>query len=186
MERTAGIVVGVDGSEPSRRALDWAIGEACRRHVPLTLVHAWRFGVRPTDPHAADATRQIGRAAQHLLDLEIAHARAAGVEARGELVFEGAARALIERSAGAVLLVVGSRGRGAVASTLLGSVSQACVRHARCPVVVVPDVVATAGASLVAGRLGPGDPGEEREGGGDDPERGRQARHHDHVVPGAR
>jgi nucleotide-binding universal stress UspA family protein len=134
----ARIVVGVDGSDESHRALEWAIAEASRWGASLLVVHAWRFGVSPTDPNAAEATREIGRAAQHVVDHEVAYVRESGVEVEGVLVFASPARALVDRSADADLLVVGSRGRGGVAATLLGSVSTACVRHARCPVVVVP------------------------------------------------
>ena len=139
MARPLRIVVGVDGSEHSHRALEWAVAEATRWGATLTVLHAWWFGVTPTDPHAADATREIGRAAQGLVDDEVGFARDAGIEATGVLVFERAHRALIDASGDADLVVVGSRGLGAVAATLLGSVSQACVRHAHCPVVVVPD-----------------------------------------------
>jgi nucleotide-binding universal stress UspA family protein len=82
--------------------------------------------------------REIGRAAQHVVDHEVAYARAASAKASGVLVFKGAVSALVDASRAADLLVVGSRGRGAVAARVLGSVSQGCVRHARCPVVVVP------------------------------------------------
>jgi len=142
MERRTRIVVGVDGSEHSHRALEWAIREAARWGATVTVLHAWRFGVSPTDPNAAEATREIGRAAQHLVDHEVAFACEAGIDAAGVVVFDGAARALTDAAADADLLVVGSHGRGAVAATILGSVSQACVRHARCPVVVVPDTAA--------------------------------------------
>jgi nucleotide-binding universal stress UspA family protein len=114
------------------------IEEARLRHSHLTVLHAWRVGTAPTDPNAAEAVRQIGRAAQHLLDHEVVLAREAGAEVDGLLVFEEPARALVEAAATADLLVVGSRGRGGLASALLGSVSTACVHHARCPVVVVP------------------------------------------------
>ena len=139
MGRLVRIVVGVDGSEGSHRALEWAVAEAARWEATLTIVHAWRFGVSPTDPNAAEATRRIWRAAQHVVDHEVAFARDGGVDATGTLILESAARALIDASTDTELLVVGSRGRGAVAATLLGSVSQACLRHAHCPVVVVPD-----------------------------------------------
>jgi len=135
----ARIVVGVDGSDESHRALQWAMAEASRWGAKLIVVHAWRFGVSPSDPNAAEATRTIGRAAQHVVDHEVAYARESDVDAEGVLVFDSPARALVDQSADADLIVVGNRGRGGVASTLLGSVSTACVRHARCPVVVVPD-----------------------------------------------
>lgn len=150
------VVVGVDGSEHSHRALDWAVTEAVRWTATLTIVHAWRFGTSPTDPNAAEATLEVGRAAQHLLDHEVAYARDAGADATGALVYQGAARALIDASADADLLVVGSRGRGAVAATLLGSVSQACVRHARCPVVVVPDTTRPAASEPASATVTPG------------------------------
>jgi nucleotide-binding universal stress UspA family protein len=69
------------------------------------------------------------------VDHEVMFTREAGVDATGVLDSRG----LIDASGDADRLVVGSRGRGAVAAAMLGSVSQACVRHARCPVVVVPD-----------------------------------------------
>jgi nucleotide-binding universal stress UspA family protein len=133
------VVVGVDGSEQAQRALSWAIEEARLRHAHLTVVHAWRFGAAPTDPNGAEEVRQIGLAAQHLLDHEVGFARDAGVEVDGRLMFDAPARALLDAAATADLLVVGNRGRGALASTLLGSVSTACVHHAPCPVVVVSD-----------------------------------------------
>jgi len=132
------IVVGVDGSEDGEAALDWAIAEAALRGVTLVVVHAWRFGTSPSDPTAGEAVREIGRAAQHLLDHAVARGREAGVDTVGRLLFAAPAHALVEESDGAALLAVGSRGRGRIAGTLLGSVSTACVRHAVCPVVVVP------------------------------------------------
>ena len=138
------IVVGVDGSEPSRRALEWAVIEALKWNAELTVVHAWRFGSSPTDPLVPqEAIRRVGAAAQHLLDHELAIACDRGTHATGSLVFATPARALIDASVDADLLVVGSRGRGAVSGALLGSVSQACVRHAHCPVVVVPEAKPT-------------------------------------------
>ena len=134
----ARIVVGVDGSDGSHKALEWAIDEAKRWRASLTVVHAWRFGRSPTDPNAAEAVREIGRAAQHIVDHEVAHAKAAGVTCEGALVFAAPVHALVDASADSDLLVVGSRGRGAVAASVLGSVSLGCVHHARCPVVVVP------------------------------------------------
>jgi nucleotide-binding universal stress UspA family protein len=135
---TARIAVGVDGSEGSHHALEWAVEEATKWGACLTVVHAWRFGRSPTDPDAAEAVREIGRAAQDVVDHEVAFARAASADASGVLVFKGPVSALVDAAGAADLLVVGSRGRGAVAASVLGSVSQGCVRHARCPIVVVP------------------------------------------------
>jgi nucleotide-binding universal stress UspA family protein len=136
------LVVGVDGSEGSHRALLWAIEEAQARTAPLTVVHAWRYGAKREDPYGME---ELGRAAQHLLDDEVAVAVRAGVDAGGELVFDRADRALARAAVDADLLVVGSRGRGRMSAALLGSVSMGCVRRAPCPVVIVPDRGLTVG-----------------------------------------
>jgi nucleotide-binding universal stress UspA family protein len=135
------IVVGVDGSPGSDRAIEWAVQEAITRGAGLELVHAWT--VPQTDlPALAPAERQAfeeeGRAT-----LERAHAAAedaehAPGEVRSRLIEESAARALIAAGEHAEILVVGSRGRGGFAGLVLGSVSQHCASHAPCPVAVVP------------------------------------------------
>jgi nucleotide-binding universal stress UspA family protein len=137
MER---IVVGVDGSETARRALQWAVDEAHQRGATVEAVHAWH---RPFVSGAA----YMG---EMELDAFEAHARTildttvAAVDARGlppiesKLVPGGAAQALIAEAKGATLVVVGSRGRGGFTSLLLGSVSQQVAHHAPCPVVIIP------------------------------------------------
>jgi len=131
------IVVGVDGSDHARRALDWALSEARLRQGRCLLVHAYDYGIAGATPGGAPV-EGIAQAAQEVLDRELAFARGSGVPVEGRLVAEGAARALLDASAGADLVVVGSRGRGALASVLLGSVSTAVAHHAACAVVVVP------------------------------------------------
>ena len=134
------IVVGVDGSEPSHRALEWAVEEARLRHANLEVVHAWTYsplGTSPYHPTMLDPS-VMERIAHDLLDGSMATVDTTGVEVTKSLVCDGAAAALVEEGKGADLLVVGSRGRGGFAGLLLGSVSQQVVHHARCPVVIIP------------------------------------------------
>jgi nucleotide-binding universal stress UspA family protein len=136
------IVVGVDGSAGSRRALVWARAEAELRAATLEVVTVWQypvtttlpaFGVMPTPDDLADEAR---RSLLAVITEE-------GISADGPvdvttLVTEGvAAHALLEAAKDADLLVVGSRGHGGFTGLLLGSVSQQCVIHATCPVVIV-------------------------------------------------
>jgi nucleotide-binding universal stress UspA family protein len=133
------IVVGVDGSEPARRALLWAAEEARLRDADLEVVHAWQhptttFGlVLPADDREAAAAH-----ARHLLDLAVEAVAGRGLTVEPILVDGPSARTLIETSAGAALVAVGSRGRGGFSGLLLGSVSGQVMHHARCPVVIVP------------------------------------------------
>jgi nucleotide-binding universal stress UspA family protein len=138
------IVVGVDGSDASARALAWAIDEAGRWGAQLDVVHAWEvpFVVVPP-PVALGYDRDLDaaeRAAQHVLDTCVERARLpSGSPVRIEriLVRERPTAALLEVAKGADLLVVGSRGHGGFTGLLLGSVSNQCLHHATCPVVVV-------------------------------------------------
>ena len=136
------IVVGVDGSDQSQRALAWAVEQASAEHRPLTLVHAIN-DVTPAYPEAAIAApreaREALRAAGHEV-LDRAHAAVERLAA--DLVVHEVFRladpreVLLGLSRDAHLVVVGSRGRGKLRSLLLGSVGVALVRHAQCPVVV--------------------------------------------------
>jgi nucleotide-binding universal stress UspA family protein len=146
------IVVGVDGSEGSLAALRFALAEARLREDAVVLVHAWTLplteapgpfllempmsgGISIQDLRAdltgaaqeglAAALREVGDAAD-------------GLEVECRPVEGRPADSLVEASEGADLLVVGSRGHGTVGGLLLGSVSQQCAQHARCPVVIVP------------------------------------------------
>ncbi|MGY1808308.1 universal stress protein [Blastococcus sp. SYSU D00669] len=138
------IVVGIDGSAGARAALAWALAEAARRGAGLEVVSAFPVDFYWADPYLLDTARIDEIRA----DTE-ARARAAVEEVRTEVgtaddvdvqvvVVAGAPSAhLVQRSEGADLLVVGSRGRGAVRSAVAGSVALHCSAHARCPVVVV-------------------------------------------------
>ena len=138
------VVVGVDGSGGSHRALRWAAEEAAFRGDALALVHVWEppqayapmgLGAYPVDPEP------IREAAQHQLDELVAEARelAPDLEVRGQLVEGAPAEGLLDAARTADLLVVGSRGLGGFRSLLLGSVSQQVTHHAPCPVVIVPE-----------------------------------------------
>jgi nucleotide-binding universal stress UspA family protein len=137
------VVVGIDGSPSSDRALDWAIDLATRERRQLTLA----FGVDPAGSAWTDPTGGSHRA---VIDAMAEDGQRLLADARGYVhlrepdlaVHETAWMAdprvtLLRLAEDASVVVVGSRGRGPVASLLLGSVSAAVVRHAVCPVVVV-------------------------------------------------
>ncbi|MDF5754337.1 universal stress protein [Spongiactinospora sp. TRM90649] len=136
MTKSLGVVVGYDGSDFSMQALDWAMDEAELRQTPLTVAHAWRW---PYGEAADEAKAHLRKAAEHVLyhGADCARASSAIGEVRTELREGPAAAQLIDLSAGADLVVVGSRGLGRLASTLLGSVADEVSQRAHCPVVVV-------------------------------------------------
>lgn len=143
MNETATIVVGFDGSEHARAALELAAREAASRGLALRVVTAWHVpaaafgsGLGPApgfDPHEIEeAARATAAQALELLGPEASKLE---VERR---VREGdPAHVLVEEAADAATLVVGSRGHGGLAGVLFGSVSQHCAAHAPCPLVIV-------------------------------------------------
>lgn len=138
-----GVVVGVDGSKASHRALDWAADEADLRRAKLTVLHAWSspweaWGETDVPPPAVGYGEAERR--EQLLEPEIREVRRShpDLDIAPLVVNDLIARALIDASDDADVVVVGSRGRGGFAGLLLGSVGQQVVHHARCPVVVVP------------------------------------------------
>jgi nucleotide-binding universal stress UspA family protein len=136
------IVVGIDGSSCSRRALRFAAEEARLRGESLRVVSAWQVpvsmymgsNIAPVlDPSGFSAWAREG--AEKEIDEVLGSPADSSIELR---MREGnAAKILVEESGDASMLVVGSRGRGGFAGLLLGSVSQQCAAHARCPVTVV-------------------------------------------------
>jgi nucleotide-binding universal stress UspA family protein len=136
--RATDILVGVDGSPPSRAALRWALDQARLTGARVRAVIAWE--VPAYTGWGLIAYEDFGAAAGKLLGEAVREAAGAGpppVELIETVLPGHPAQVLIDASAHAALLVVGSRGHGAFAGTLLGSVSQLCVQHAHCPVVVV-------------------------------------------------
>lgn len=138
------IVVGVDGSTHSREAWRFALEEARLRHAKVQVVHAYRGppSGRPsgfTSPVTWPSRDFLETQALRVLDQTIGIVPP-DVTADRIATPESPATALGRIGRGADLIVIGSRGRGGFAGLLLGSVGQQVVRHAPCPVVVVPAV----------------------------------------------
>lgn len=140
-----GIVVGVDGSDNSKNALEWAITESAIRQAPLTVlavspVAASIFGYSPQRyPADEEGRSQVEKATQHVVDEAITRrGDASGVQATVRAISGLPADELIRASADADLLVVGARGNGGFARLVMGSVSSQVVHHALSVVVVVP------------------------------------------------
>ncbi|MFC8848615.1 MULTISPECIES: universal stress protein [unclassified Micromonospora] len=134
------VVAGVDGSEPGRLAAVLAADEAARRGTGLVLVHvATVDDARPVPDEVEESGAAARAESADLLDATAAEVTAAHpgltVERRPVRAAKPE-RALIELSGDAALVVVGSRGRGGFVGLVLGSVSQALVQHAHCPVLV--------------------------------------------------
>ena len=138
-----GVVVGVDGSEPSHHALDFAFREAAETDSALIAVLAWMDPVTPAVAAAAfptheDPTRWLRQANRELLTwVEPWAHKYPDVRLHRRVVHEHPVRALTSAADGAQLLVVGCRGQRAVGSMLLGSVSHGVLHLASCPVSVV-------------------------------------------------
>ncbi|MGI5441495.1 universal stress protein [Streptomyces shenzhenensis] len=133
------LVVGVDGSDGSLCAVDWAADEAARHGLPLRLVYAslWeRYEAGTTDERARPAERRL---AEHIVAAAVARAgrRAPGVEIGTDIVPEEAADALLREAGHAFAVVTGTRGHGGLTGLLLGSVGRTVADHADGPVIVV-------------------------------------------------
>ncbi|MFJ6838469.1 universal stress protein [Streptomyces sp. NPDC091209] len=134
------LVVGVDGSEPGMRAVDWATDEAALRGLPLRLVYAslWeRY-------EGAALAEGLGRSSEQIMADTVveaaskrAHRRDVDVRISTEVVPDDAVGTLLREGLNATALVLGSRGRGGIAERLLGSVSLTVAARAHCPVIVL-------------------------------------------------
>jgi nucleotide-binding universal stress UspA family protein len=136
------IVVGVDGSPGSRKALTWAAAEAAGHGADLVVLNVWEHTLLPPAGSVSVSERYVPDPSQRTAE----ELRQVITEELGEeppvlvrpLVKQGRpAKILIEASEGADLLVVGERGHGGFAGLVLGSVSQHVAAYAKCPVTVV-------------------------------------------------
>ncbi len=142
MVTDAAIIVGVDGSPSANAAILWAARAAAMRDGPLTLVHAAAPAIGPwTAPPVGAAVldwqQELGR---EIVDAAVQIAKQStdgSLRITTELVSEATVPVLVQLSRDALMVVVGCRGRGALARTLLGSVSMGLVHHAHCPVAVI-------------------------------------------------
>jgi nucleotide-binding universal stress UspA family protein len=138
------IVVGVDGSECARAALEFAAREAALRKARLRIVCAWEIPPavyaggfapaldQPTLDGFRDGAETVAREA-----VAAANELQTAIECEGKAVQGQPAEVLLQEARDADLIVVGNRGHGGFASLLLGSVSHQVVQHAPCPVTVV-------------------------------------------------
>ncbi|NYV77958.1 universal stress protein [Streptomyces sp. UH6] len=140
------VLLAVDGSEAGEAAVAFAFAEAALRGAPLVAMHVWNTrSERALDDDPLDPLRivvdvnRLQEEQRRLLDETLARHRAAhpDVVVEPRLVRSRIRPALLEASGEARLTVVGARGRGGFQGMLLGSVSQALLHHADCPVVVV-------------------------------------------------
>ena len=142
------IVVGVDAGVAGVAAIEWALTEAVRWGVPLTAVRAWSpsfAGMDYAGVLATGAGTPLENAdAQDLADdqLKVARARVPGADnvvSAATATVGGAAQVLIDAASPDVLLVIGTRGHGALSRAVMGSVSSSVLHHVQGPVVVVPE-----------------------------------------------
>ena len=140
-----GIVVGIDGSDHSRHALEWAVSEAALRHAPLTVLTVNQavagYGGGPVEyPGDPNRARHAEEAAQKQTDSVIesvgAQSRPPSVSVQAVTGFP--VEELLRASASADLIVVASRGSGGFKRLRMGSVANQLTAHAHCPVVVIP------------------------------------------------
>jgi nucleotide-binding universal stress UspA family protein len=133
------VVVGIDGSEHSARVIACAFEAASRRGLGLAAVHAWMPRCPADHMAIVDDLAATESAAWQKLEEALAgwRDRYAGVTVTPKLMRCPPGPALVAESAGAALVVVGSRGRGSLRGLLLGSVSQIVLQHAHCPLTVV-------------------------------------------------
>jgi nucleotide-binding universal stress UspA family protein len=137
------VVVGLDGSPASQRALEWAVQEAEAKGAAILAISTYQtptlVSAAPYPAWSPALDQGLADGAQKILASAISAATREHpkVEIKTKVVEGLAASVLIEASKRASALVVGSRGHGGMVGSLLGSVSHRCVAHASCPVVVV-------------------------------------------------
>ena len=138
-----GVIVGIDGSGHSQRALEWAVKDAATHHTPLTVITVHQavasfFDTPEVLPRDRAETEHAREAAQKETDevlAKLGEARPESVAVKAVHGFPG--EVLVDASADADLMVLGLRGQGGFARLLIGSVTFQVAQHARCPVVIV-------------------------------------------------
>ena len=139
-----GIIVGVDGSGHSQRALEWAMEEAATRHAPLTVLTvdqavAGFYGGVAVDPASPTRTEGARQAAQVETDKALAGLEGPHPESVTVTAVHGfPVEELIKAATDADMIVLGSRGAGGFTRLLMGSVAGQVAQHAPCPVLIVP------------------------------------------------
>ncbi|MER8162022.1 universal stress protein [Streptomyces sp. NPDC094472] len=154
------LVVGVDGSDSSLQAVDWAVDEAARHGLPLRLVHASRWErYEETLPSFGTERPSVEVLAEHVVAscAERARLRKPDVKVSGEVTPDDAVDALLEESRQAFAVVTGNRGRSELPAILLGSVGLAVAARAVCPVIVVRGAERNRNGELGEVILGVGD-----------------------------
>ena len=140
----SGIIVGVDGSGHSQRALAWAMREAAIRHVPVTVVtvHEAIRGyyssmvTYPDDPDRNEELRTMVQAETDKVLAELNGPRPDSVTVKA--VHGYPVEELVDAGKDADMIVLGSRGAGGFTRLMMGSVSSQVVQHAHCPILIVP------------------------------------------------
>ncbi|MGP5318250.1 universal stress protein [Arthrobacter rhombi] len=135
---TKPVVVGIDGSNDSKAALQWAVEYGKRFDLPVYAVAVWElplaFGNMATYPETG---AQVEERTSKVLNEAVQEAVGPGSGVLQRTERGHPAKTLVEISESAELLVLGTRGRGAFRGMLLGSVSQHCASHSKCPFVVI-------------------------------------------------
>jgi nucleotide-binding universal stress UspA family protein len=135
------IVVGIDGSRHAEAAVDFAAEEACVHKADLLVVSAWEIPmlVDPMAAYPAEWLERMQADSESLVEAALARVKdvCPEVHCEGKAVEGHPATVLLEEGANADLIVLGSHGRGEIATLLLGSVTQRVIHSAHCPVVVV-------------------------------------------------
>ena len=155
------IIVGVDGSQQAVLALDWALAQAQRHGAQVVIAHTWQPDVHATPAVAgavpdlvqdAQVNHEVEHQAQDWLDDIVKEAAGkTSVSVTGSLGTGSPAGHVLDLADDALMIVVGSRGRGGLRGLVLGSTSQQISSHAQCPVVVVREADAVQTGPVVVG-----------------------------------
>ena len=158
MKTAKRIIVGIDGSPASRAALVWAVRQAKSTGHPVLAVSVCRLNAKPAA--GTPVTRPLGEdpfREQHARDLRTA-VELVGPDADGVLIDQlvptgDPGKVLVELAAEAEALVLGGHGYRKAGHTVIGSVAAYCLRHAHCPVTVVPLAAVDAGGLITPGAV---------------------------------